>query len=270
MSVSWLDQINWKYHKSGGKAVGLAKLMKISSINVPKGFVLNYDFKFEEIENNSKIIFDYFEALNVDFVAVRSSANIEDSQNFSFAGQFDSKIGIKRAELLRAIEFVYKSYKSDKIKYYLQGQNINIKDIKMSVIIQEMINSEISGIAFSSNPINKNENEIIVEAIYGLGEPAVSGIITPDKYIFDKVTGILKSKTINIQESSLILDINCVKSVEIPNIKQNDTKLNQKYWGKLLSNINTIEQSFGYPVDVEWAILNDKIYILQARPISTL
>ena len=224
----------------------------------------------KNIKNFEKDILKNFDKLKTQFVAVRSSATKEDSADSSFAGQFDTFLNVEKKNLLSSILQCYKSLKSDRIISYCKSKKINPDSIKIAVVVQKMIQSEISGIAFSVNPINNNRKEIMIEAGFGLGEYVVSGIITPDKYIFDKQSNKLKKIKINYQEFKLACVNNKNKEVEMPLEKRNAIKLSTKYYSELLKTIKLIEKKYKKPVDIEWAIKNEKIYITQARPITTL
>jgi phosphoenolpyruvate synthase/pyruvate phosphate dikinase len=133
-----------------------------------------------------------------------------------------------------------------------------------------MVQSEISGVAFSVNPITKDTQEIMIEAGFGLGEYVVSGIITPDKYLFDKKSGALNEMKINYQEFQLSKGEDGNTQVEVPLEKRNAQKLHRRYHAELVQNVRMIEDHYQKPVDIEWAIENDTLFITQARPITTL
>ena len=146
--------------------------------------------------------------------------------------------------------------------------NKDNSDISVAVVIQKMIQSEISGVAFSANPTNNNAKEIIIEAGLGLGEAIVSGTITPDTYIVNKETNMIVNKDIRDQKRKLIKQKN--NNNEYILIKNgNIQKLNDKIILELSNIIKSIEEYYGFPVDIEWGIGNNKIFILQSRPITT-
>ena len=172
--------------------------------------------------------------------------------------------------LFEKIKECYQSLHSERITSYAGSQDIDPASIKLAIVVQAMIQSEISGIAFSVNPISKDENEIMVEAGFGLGEYVVAGIITPDKYLFDKESKKLKSKKINYQTYSLTRSSNENVKTEIPLVRRNAQKLPSKYFDLLVGNIVAIEQHYDQPMDIEWASAGGDVYITQARPITTL
>ena len=256
--------------KFGGKATSLGELSRIKDVNVPEGFAISTDISEVDVKNYESDILNDFDKLNSQYVAVRSSATKEDALDTSFAGQFDTFLNVTHENLLEKISECYKSLQSDRIFSYAKSKNIDVATIKVAVVVQKMIQSEISGIAFSVNPVNKEENEIMVEAGYGLGEYVVAGIITPDKYIFDKKKKLLNSSKINYQTYKLILGKNDNEKTEVPLVHRNAQKLPTKYFQYLLKNILDIEKHYGKPMDIEWAVANENVYITQARPITTL
>lgn len=268
--IKFIDSISYRdIALYGGKGASLGELANMG-VNVPDAFVLSTNISSKNIKDFEREILKSFDALETQFVAVRSSATREDSLDSSFAGQFDTFLNVERGNLLSSILRCYKSLKSDRIVSYCKSKKINPASIKIAVVIQKMIQSEISGIAFSANPINNNREEIMIEAGFGLGEYVVSGIITPDKYIFNKKTGKLKEIKINYQEFKLSCANRRNKKVEVALEKRNAVKLPTKYFSQLLKTIKLIEKRYKKPVDIEWAIEHEDIYITQARPITTL
>ncbi|MCU0680163.1 MAG: PEP/pyruvate-binding domain-containing protein [Planctomycetes bacterium] len=256
----------------GGKGSSLGELAKLKGIKVPEAFVLNTKITKGNLNNYKKEILQKFAKLKCQYVAVRSSATKEDSQDSSFAGQFDTFLNVDKSGLFSKIIKCYNSLSSSKILNYCKSKNLKPEEIKVAIVVQKMIQSEISGIAFSVNPINNNKNEIMVEAGYGLGEYIVSGVITPDKYIFSRKTKAVLEKKINYQEYQLSFSSKTKsnKEQEVLLEKRNAQKLPSHFFKILLDNIFNIEKKYQKPVDIEWAIADGILYITQARPITTL
>lgn len=232
---------------AGGKGASLGELLSMG-LNVPEGFVLTTEMYGKDLSDFQKEILAQFDNLNTKFVAVRSSATIEDSPKDSFAGQFETYLNITRENLLESIKKCWNSINSARINEYLRDKEIDKDKIKIAVIVQKMVNSEKSGIAFSIHPVTQDRNQFIIEAGFGLGEAIVSGKITPDSYIIEK-------------NKLIILDKNIVGKQQI--LSDNEIL-------ELSKLVVKIENHFGFPVDIEWATESDKIYILQCRPITTL
>ena len=232
-----LDEITKKdVQEVGGKAANLGELIKFG-FNVPKGFVCTA----KENKNN---IYNMYNKLKLDKVAVRSSAICEDGTQNSYAGQFETFLNINKEEIINRIEKCYNSNQSGNIKGYINEKQIEEEDTKVSVIVQEMISSDIAGVMFTKNPVN-GADKIIIESVLGLGEKLVRGEVTPTQIIVDKKTLLIENK---IGEEML----------------SNDE-------AKLLSEIGKkIERKFKAPQDIEWVIKDGKIYLLQSRNITTV
>ncbi|MDP1833621.1 MAG: PEP/pyruvate-binding domain-containing protein [Candidatus Moranbacteria bacterium] len=254
----------------GGKGASLGELTKVSGVKVPAGFVLSTAINKDNLHQHQEQILRMLAELNVEYVAVRSSATKEDSQAHSFAGQFDTFLNVTREKLLAYILKCYESLNSEKIINYCQSRDVDSGEIDLAIVVQSMINGEVSGIAFSANPVTKNRQEIVIEAGLGLGEYIVSGVITPDKYVFCRKSKSLKIMDINYQEHMLM----CVDGknihTEVSLEKRNKRKLTDDEIDMLVEIILNIEKHYKKPMDIEWVIKNKNIYITQARPITTL
>lgn len=232
-----LNEIGKKDIKEvGGKAGNLGELIKLG-INVPKGFVCT-------AKENKEYIYNMYEKLKLSKVAVRSSAICEDGNQNSYAGQFETFLNINKEDIINSIEKCYKSNESENIKGYINEKNIEEDNTKVSVIVQEMIDGDISGVMFTRNPVT-GDDKIIIESVLGLGEKLVQGEATPTQIIIDKKTLIIENK----------IGQEMLSNNEI----------------ELLSKIGLkIESKFEAPQDIEWTIINGEIYILQARNITTI
>lgn len=205
-------------------------------------------------------------------VAVRSSATAEDLPGASFAGQQDTFLNVSGKEKL--LEYVKKCWASlfnPRAIFYRHKQGFNIEQVKLAVVVQQQITSEISGIMFTANPTTNNLNEIVVEAVYGLGEAIVSGSVTPDTFIIDKKTMKIKSKVISKQTWKYVRDTKeTTKKENIPVALQAKPKVSDKVVLEFAKIGALIEKHYKVPQDTEWAIEKNKLYIVQARPITTL
>jgi len=234
----------------GGKGFNLIKLTQ-AKLNVPNGFILTTKI-FDIISKNKKIppplktnILTNYHNLSQLKVAVRSSATIEDSALTSFAGQFGTFLNIEGdKELLQAILKCYKDLK--RVKSYIKNKKIKCHKIAMAIVIQIMVPAEKAGVIFTVNPITSNSSKMLINASKGLGENVVSGIITPEEITISKS----KNPKIEIQVQKNILQTNEIKN--------------------LLKTALKIEKYYKKPQDIEWAIANNKLYILQSRAITTL
>mgnify|MGYP000895200909 FL=1 len=216
--------------------------------------------KFEkEIEN----------ALNEEsYYAVRSSSIEEDSSNFSFAGQFETYLYVKKENMLEKIKEVWISSFSNHVMKYRKEGKINNEINVPAVIIQEMVNSEKAGVGFSVNPVNNNYDEVVISGTYGLGTSIVDGDENGDLFIYNKKTKEIK-KEIRTKKIRQVLDFEN-KKIKTEKINIEEEILNDSEVCELSENIINIEKYYGKPQDMEWAFEKEKLYILQSRPITTL
>lgn len=212
-----------------------------------------------------------FKTLDSKYVAVRSSATAEDGQDHAWAGQLDSFLNTTEKDLLQKVQFCWASLFTPRAIFYRFEKGLNTTQISVAVVIQKMIQSEVSGIAFSVHPVTEDRNQLIIEAGYGLGEAIVSGSITPDSYVVEKVSKKIIDKNVNIQNRGLFgLDGG---GNEWRNISEPDASsqvLNEKQISELGELIIKIENHYGFPSDIEWAFEKGKFYVVQSRPITTL
>ena len=140
----------------------------------------------------------------------------------------------------------------------------------MAVVVQQMVESEISGIAFTVHPVTKDKKQMIIEAGYGLGEAIVSGSITPDAYVLDKRDYSLIDINISSQEKKIVKGASGgIKWVPVTKTTGNKQKLSGRQIVELAKICLVIEKHYKFPCDIEWAYMKGKFYITQSRPITT-
>lgn len=204
------------------------------------------------------------------FVAVRSSATTEDLAEASFAGQQDTYINIKGKEkLLEHIKKCFASLFTARATYYRNKQGFKHEEASLAVVVQKMINADKSGVIFSKDPTNKTE-DIIIEAVWGLGEGIVSGTITPDNYVISQSLE-LKSKT--IEDKKIAIRRNSAgetKTIELQPERSKHQVLTQYELQKLAGFAIKLEDHYQKPQDIEFAIEGEDLYIVQTRPITTI
>jgi phosphoenolpyruvate synthase/pyruvate phosphate dikinase len=219
----------------------------------------------------SKIILQEFEKLQTRFVAVRSSATAEDSNTAAWAGQLDTFLNTNKETLLENVKKCWASLFTPRAIFYRFEKELHKTKISVAVVVQKMVESEISGIAFSVHPVTEDYNQLIIEAGYGLGEAIVSGQITPDSFVVEKEPFHILNKQINKQAKQLVRKEqggNEWKEIEEEEGKQQ--VLSNEQILELSKLIIQIEKHYGFPVDVEWALEKGNFYITQSRPITTL
>ncbi|MBS3168093.1 hypothetical protein J4216_03155, partial [Candidatus Woesearchaeota archaeon] len=211
-----------------------------------------------------------FKKLKTKYVAVRSSATSEDSSTAAWAGQLETYLNTTEKYLIKNIKKCWASLFTPRAIFYRFENKLNDEKISVAVIVQKMINSDISGVAFSVHPVTQDHNQLIIEAGYGLGEAIVSGQITPDSYIIQKNKMSIIDKNIHDQNRGLFRNKN--GGNEWRNLGPNGKTqvLSDKEIIKLAKIIKKIEDHYKFPVDIEWAKEKNKFYITQSRPITTL
>jgi len=266
------------------------QLTKLLAKNLNPKEILHHSAKITRLILESKIPKKIIESIEVAFdklvkgkdidlsFAVRSSATIEDSSKFSFAGQAESYLyNLTFHDLLQSLKNCWASLFSPRsILYMLHmrklGVNFSLKNVHMAVIVQQMVNSQISGVLFTSNVVNNDSNQMLINSTWGLGNTIADNIIIPDSIVIKKnkfeilkrIIGKKKKKSVKNPEGAHTVMVETFpKSRTICSLS--DNQLRQ------LHNLGLkIEKEFDFPQDIEWAIENDEIYILQSRPITTL
>jgi len=142
--------------------------------------------------------------------------------------------------------------------------------VSVAVVIQAMIQSEVSGITFTVHPVTQDKNQMIIEAGWGLGEAIVSGQVTPDSYVIDKRDWSIMDINIAKQEKMITKVGKATKTINVPKSKQEQQKLMGKKIIELAQLCGHIEKHYKFPCDIEWAEVGGKLYITQSRPITTL
>lgn len=221
----------------------------------------------EDIRRN--ILFEYVK-LGKKRVAVRSSAMAEDLLWASFAGQQDTFLNVEtETNLIKCIIDCWASLWSERAIDYRKNSDFDQNDISIAVIVQIMIDSDISGVLFTKNPINQ-KSEIMINSSYGLGEMIASGQISPDTYICEYDSGKVIFSEIGAKEKMMKYVRNSGNQiVSVPRNLQRNFSLSSEQLGVIISIGKIIEKHYNIPQDIEWAFENDKVYILQTRPITT-
>ena len=213
-----------------------------------------------------------YEELERDLISVRSSAHDEDSALHSFAGQLSSFLYISDLDTtIHSIKECWASAYSERSLAYRTINKLDILNIKVSVILQEMIDPDISGVLFTCNPINGKNDQIVINSVYGVGEGLVSGLLDADTYTIMKKDGSISEKNIVEKTKKLIRDEKEQKCLEVAVSlnEQNAESLSASDLKALHQIALKIEDFYGRPQDVEWAIKDGELFILQSRPVTT-
>jgi rifampicin phosphotransferase len=210
-----------------------------------------------------------YERMGCGSVAVRSSATAEDLLSSSFAGQQESYLNVTGAEqVLSAVKRCWSSLWTARAMAYRTQRGITANNIRMAVIVQQMVPASASGVLFTINPVTGNQSEIVINAVWGLGEALVSGYVTPDTIIVDKASGEVKQLQVADKDVMTILTTAGTAEAAVESQQRRETALSTEQIAQLASLGREIEAIFGHPQDIEWAIADGQIYILQARPVT--
>src|SRR3990170_3586273 len=204
-------------------------------------------------------------------VAVRSSATAEDLPDASFAGQQDSFLNIiGDANVLLKVKECWMSLFGARSIFYRQQKKFDHFKVSIAVPVQKMVQSEVSGVMFTVDPISQNRDRIIVEAIYGLGDYIVQGVVTPDHYEISRASGKITVKIPSTQTIMEVRKAQGVKQVPVPKKLQGLPKLTDNQILEIADIGKRIHRHYFFPQDIEWARENGKFYVVQSRPITTL
>jgi len=288
----------------GGKGLSLIKGIQ-SGLPVPSGFILTVAFftpwlDYLKCKNNWADVPEYSEeqliifcnslkkqvlklkftseqkkylynSLNrytdKDIFAVRSSSPEEDLEGSSFAGGYETILGVRVDNIESAVMEVFISCLDHRVFIYKRKNHFDVTQPKIAVVIQLQINSEISGVGFSINPISNSFDEVVINSNWGLGETVVSGSVTPDTYVVDKISKEINRLEIGEKKISIWVDQKG-GTLEKHNYRSDERTLSDNQILKLVEMIKKVEILYCKPMDTEWAFSNDNLYLLQARPIT--
>lgn len=217
-----------------------------------------------------KEIMKQFALLRAPSVAVRSSATAEDSSVASWAGELESYLNVKRVGVLDAVKKCWSSLFTPRAIFYRFEKKLHKTDVSVAVVVQAMIQSEVSGICFTVHPVTKDYDQMVIEAGWGLGEAIVGGKITPDTFVVHTTDWTLLEKNISEQTMMIVRGPNGTVEKTVPHARAGAQKLPNAVITKLAKLCKKIETHYGKPQDIEWAYQNKKLYIVQSRPITTL
>lgn len=208
---------------------------------------------------------------NPPLVAVRSSATAEDLPTASFAGQQETFLNVKgEIHLLDYVKRCWASLFTARAIYYRHEQKFDHFKVGLAAVVQRMVQSEKSGIAFSIDPVTNDKTKIVIEAIFGLGEYIVQGKVTPDHYEVDKRSFVLLMKDVKYQNLKYVKSGIGNREVHLMKHEGSLQKLTDKEIVEVALLVKQIEEHYYFPQDIEWALENDTVFIVQSRPITTV
>ncbi|NBI30849.1 PEP/pyruvate-binding domain-containing protein [Chengkuizengella marina] len=304
--LKWFNSIEkGDFNLVGGKGYNLSKMYNLG-IKVPNGFVItsetyeNYvhsnglQNRIKDILNSSQSTLEKSEAIKRFFsenlisdevkkqiqiemnkissgrVAVRSSSTVEDLPGMSFAGQYNTYLNVTSKDVIEKVTLCWQSLWNERAIEYRMKNNIS-SDFTHAVVIQEMINAKLSGIIFSSNPLNGIRSELLINSSYGLGEAIVSGNVNPDQYTVDKISSKVIKKEIASKEIFCQYAENGIQFIPVQNNKKKVSSLEKHHIQMIVKETEKIQNYFRTPQDIEFAINDhDEFFIVQSRDITSL
>jgi len=245
----------------GAKAANLAKVAQLG-YTVPEGLAVSRLYSESDFTPIAQIIIEELSSP----VAVRSSATKEDSETKAFAGQFETRLGIRTtADLTNAFMTVKNSGTTEHVKNYY---GVAIPPDQIAVLIQRMVDATRAGVAFSRDPVS-GESTVIIESNYGLGKSVVDGDVTPDSielYCDGRIKTLVGRKSIQINLSDSGIHTQSTSSVDSERCSLTEDEIRE-----IAILTKKVEDDLGFPADIEWAIdSNGCLWLLQARPITTI
>ena len=207
--------------------------------------------------------------------AVRSSATVEDSETLSFAGQGDTFLCVHDAQhILEAVKKTWLSAYSPRAVTYLHTKGVPLRSVRMAVVVQEMVRAEVSGVMFTANVVTQQTDQLLIDATWGLGEAIVSGRVTPDSFVVNKMPLEIVHRQLGTKHLySTPFPPNhptCTVFRDTPLQKRQVFALTDEQLVKVATAGRYIEDGLGQPQDIEWSIKDGDLIILQTRPITTL
>src|ERR671911_1990098 len=266
----------------GGKAAHLSRLA--ADYRVPSGFCLTAAAYDPEQSADAPLPPPLAAALAAAYealarrvgvpevpVAVRSSALDEDGELASFAGQHETELNLVGIDaVLGAVARTWASARNERALAYRRQQGLKIEEVRIAVLVQQLVPADTSAVVFSANPITRNRDEVVVTASWGLGESVVSGTVTPDTWVVRKADLAVGEEWIGAKERMTVAVPGGTREVAVPRLLRGRASLNGAQVAELAGLAVQLEEGMGRPVDIEAAFAGDLLYLLQSRPITTL
>lgn len=261
---------------AGGKAINLGELLR-AGLPVPDGFVVTteasrrlhaHDLR-QDTSGLAEAIVAQWRAMGSPTVAVRSSATAEDLADASMAGQYETFLNIAQGDaLLNAVQCCWASLDSPRTRAYLTEHGIDLWQVSMAVVVQRQIPADVAGVLFTANPHTGSRAEMLIEASWGLGEAVVSGRVQPDVLRVDRETGrIIEAK---IADKQVWIAPGEHEESPVPEDRRNAPCLNDSAIAQIVAIARQAEAHFSRPQDIEWALHEGRVFLLQSRPITTI
>lgn len=248
-----------------------AKIEVLQQISLQiKKLILSADIP-EDLAHKIRSYYGRLSGLRDKYVAIRSSATAEDLPEASFAGQQATYLNIKGAsDVVEHVKKCWASLFETRAIFYRQEHKFDHLKVGIAVPVQIMVESEVSGVMFTIDPVLSDKSKIIIEAVWGLGEMIVQGQATPDHYEIAKSDFKILDKKISTQKNRLSRHGSITSKVDVPLKLQSSQKIPDKVIVEVAKLGKKLEEHYFFPQDIEWAFTKGKVYITQTRPITTI
>lgn len=204
-------------------------------------------------------------------VAVRSSATAEDLPDSSFAGQQDTFLNVRgEAALLDAVRRCWSSLWTPRAIAYRQRNDYAHDQVAIAVVVQQMVDSEVSGVLFTADPVSGSRVRMVINGSWGLGEAIVSGMVAPDGWVLDRSGQVIEQEIGSKTQMIVYAPDGGTVVQNVPPERRAQPSLSTDDLRRLVDLGRRVEQHFGTPQDIEWALHHGRLYLLQSRPITTL
>ncbi len=259
---------------AGAKAAHLSRLA--AHYRVPPGFVIPAQAATAPLAPEVwDAVLDAYLALAGEaeeaapLVAVRSSALDEDGLDASFAGQHATVLGVRGAAALReAVASVLASAVAPSALAYRRARGVPTEDVRIAVLVQQLVAAEASAVAFSMNTVTGDPDEVVINACWGLGEPLVSGAVTPDTYLVSALEFSVLRRDLADKPTMLTASAAGLATLPVPEAQRLQPSLTEAQAVEVARLACTLEARMGWPVDIECAWRDGELYLLQCRPIT--
>jgi pyruvate,water dikinase len=201
-------------------------------------------------------------------VAVRSSACAEDSETASFAGQQETYLHVRGVHaVVGRVRDCWASFFSERALFY-RSRKGSLDDLGMAVVVQRMVQADVAGVLFTCDPVQRRHDRMVVEAVLGLGEAVVSGEVTPDHYVLKRDGRVKKAQVMTQPYAIVSVPEGGTRERELSAQEGGSRKLADEQLAALARIGADLEERLGCPQDIEWALQDGEIYVLQARPVT--
>jgi pyruvate,water dikinase len=229
----------------------------------------------EEVIDQIKTSYTRISGFTDAWVSVRSSVVFPSKPEVSFSGVFDTQLNVRHIDdLIEAVKRVFASMLTDDVVMYAANKNIDLSEVKVAVVVQRMVQAEVSGVVFTVDPITQDKSRMSVEAVYGLGDVIASGEITPDTYVLNKKDLSIAEKHISPQEWMKVRTVGSgkqkrtVEKISISPTWSHRQKVDERHLQEVCKIALVVENKTREAQNIEWLQAGGRIWVLQNKPLN--